>query len=221
ESFATSTQQLRRPWLMQQRPNPPHRSSLTRFAARCGAWLILMPVTKLMAAFGAWPREFCRAIERGLGAFGEHRPGPGDVVVCSYYKSGTNWALQIVTQIAYRGAAEFQHIHDLVPWPEMPPHIMPTASMADSSIHAASPTKYRVIKTHLPQNRVPYDELAKYVCVVRDPKDVYVSSFHFTRTVLLGPLMPSHKHWLDNFLSPDAMFGPWWNHLAGYWVIRD
>ena len=55
---------------------------------------------------------------------------------------------------------------------------------------------------------------------MRDPKDVFVSSYHFAKDVALGPLMPSVKSWLDTFLSPDFMFGEWAEHVAGYWQQR-
>lgn len=73
------------------------------------------------------------------GGFGDYRPAAGDVVVCSYFKSGTNWSLQIVTQIANRGAVEFEHIHDLVPWPEAPGPF-PVIDIRDPAPGRASPT---------------------------------------------------------------------------------
>ncbi|CAF1141423.1 unnamed protein product [Rotaria sp. Silwood1] len=35
-----------------------------------------------------------------------------------------------------------------------------------------------LIKSYLPFNHVPYHENAKYICVVRNPKDVYVSYYY-------------------------------------------
>lgn len=54
-------------------------------------------------------------LTRFLGTFEKYEPAPYDVFICSYFKSGTNW----IMQIAYRGAAQFAHIHDLVPWPDI------------------------------------------------------------------------------------------------------
>ena len=56
---------------------------------------------------------------------------------------------------------------------------------------------------------------------MRDPKDVFVSSYHFTRAMVLGPLMPSVGRWLDTFLSKDAPIGSWARHLASGWRLRD
>lgn len=141
--------------------------------------------------------------------------------ICSYFKSGTNWTMQIATQIAYRGRAEFGHIHDLVPWPEVPDRTGIALPLADDRPCAACPTGLRVIKTHLALGPVPYSSAARYVCVVRDPKDVFVSSYHFIRAVGLGRAMPAVGAWLDAFLSPDTPLGSWAQHLQSYWSVRD
>ena len=49
--------------------------------------------------------------------FGDYRPTQYDMVVCTYPKCGTNWAMQIAYQITMRGEGEYSHIHDVIPWP--------------------------------------------------------------------------------------------------------
>jgi Sulfotransferase domain len=183
------------------------------------AYGLYWPITKLLTLFGQWPRAMTRLMTKALGKFPTYAPTAADVFVCSYYKSGTNWALQICQQIAWRGQAQFTHIHDVVPWPDVPQRFRYGTSLDDPA-SASSPTGLRVIKTHLPSGKVPYSATARYLCVVRDPKDVFVSSYHFTRQTIAGPLMPSVELWLDCFLSADAMFGPWAEHAAGYWEWR-
>ena len=48
----------------------------------------------------------------------DYVPGPQDVFVMTYAKSGTNWMMQIVHQLIHHGKGEFDHIHDVVPWPD-------------------------------------------------------------------------------------------------------
>ena len=36
----------------------------------------------------------------------------------TYAKSGTNWMMQIAHQLIYHGKGEYDHLHDLVPWPD-------------------------------------------------------------------------------------------------------
>jgi Sulfotransferase domain len=184
------------------------------------AFCLYWPIVQVLKLFGQWPRAMTRIMTNALGKFPDYAPTAADVFVCSYYKSGTNWALQICQQIAWRGQAQFAHIHDVVPWPDVPHRFSYGASLDDPG-NAASPTGLRIIKTHLPARKVPYSEAARYLCIVRDPKDVFVSSYHFCRHTIAGPLMPSVHRWLDCFLSADAMFGPWAEHAAGYWEWRE
>ena len=46
---------------------------------------------------------------------------------------------------------------------------------------------------------MPYTDDARYIAVVRDPKDVCVSGYHFLRSMLWGPLAPSVERWVDYF----------------------
>jgi hypothetical protein len=183
-------------------------------------WLVVVPLTKIFSR--RWPRSLSRAMTRFLGTFPkDYVPTEHDVFICSYFKSGTNWTMQIATQIAYRGRAAFEHIHELVPWPDIPDKAGFALPMSDDRPRAACPTGLRVIKTHLALGPVPYSPAARYVCVVRDPKDVFVSSYHFIRSMALGPAMPSVRGWLDAYLSPDTALGSWAEHLHSYWSIRD
>jgi hypothetical protein len=183
-------------------------------------WLVIVPLTRLFAR--RWPRLVSRGMKRFLMNFPkDYSPTKHDVFICSYFKSGTNWTMQIATQIAYRGRAQFEHIHDLVPWPDLPDDAGYALPMSDDRPRVACPTGLRVIKTHLALDCVSYSPAARYVCVVRDPKDVFVSSYHFIRNAMLGPAMPSVAGWLDTYLSPETPLGSWAAHLAGYWQIRD
>jgi len=181
---------------------------------------VYWPVTRLFPNW--WPRFIGRTVTRFLSEFPKtFEPGERDVLVCAYYKSGTNWTMQIAVQIAHRGRAEFEHIHDLVPWPDMSRRANYAVPLDAEEPQRSAPTGLRIIKTHLALDDLPYSRAARYICVVRDPKDVFVSSYHFTRAMALGSLMPSISGWLDAFLSPDAPMGSWARHLASGWRRRD
>jgi Sulfotransferase domain len=182
-------------------------------------WLVVWPASKLLSR--RWPLMMSRALTRALGTFPAYQPSAADVFVCSYFKSGTNWTMHIALQIAFRGTADFEHVHDLVAWPETPARMRLAVPVGDERPRAASPTGLRVIKTHLALGAVPYSPAARYVAVVRDPKDVFVSSYHFLRAVGLGRAMPPVRRWLDVYLSPDTALGSWAAHLQSYWSARE
>ena len=192
-----------------------------RYLSYVPLYVLVLPLSWTLEVTGAWKRLVRR---RGavFGAFGDYRAKAGDVFACAGFKSGTTWLLQIATQIAHRGAAEFDDIHHVVPWPDCPPMLAPhMVPLADPSPLARSPTGRRVIKTHLPFDAVPYSVDALYIGLVRDPKDACVSSYHFMRSMLLGPAMPSAATWVEMFVQPDFAPVSWAGHLQSYWRVRE
>ena len=205
----------KKPW-QRRRPTP----AWVRYISIAIAYGVFLPLTKLFAR--GWPRYLSRMLTRFLSLFPkDYVPTAHDVLICSYFKSGTNWTMQMAVQVAFRGRVEFAHIHDLVPWPDMSPRAQFAVPLDDDEARLAAPTGLLVIKTHLALGAVPYSADGRYICVVRDPKDVFVSSYHFTRSMTMGRLMPSVEGWLDAYLSPDTALGSWAEHLASYWRVRD
>jgi hypothetical protein len=156
-------------------------------------------------------------------AFRNYVPTAHDVFVMTYAKSGTNWMMQIAHQLLFHGKGDFEHIHCVVPWPDsqqfgpMSKYAIPAE---DPSVWLASPEQKRVIKTHYNWELLPYSEEARYIAVIRDPKDVFVSNYHFFGSVI-GPAMPPVDTWLNLFLSENfVMGGSWAANAAGYWAQR-
>lgn len=204
---------------------PPPRPTFSPFATAASTavlWATAVPVVKLLEATGHWPRMYARMAARMTGDFGDYAPGAGDVVVCSFFKAGTTWLLQIALQLAHHGEAEFDNLHYAVPWPDAPTGVARLIiPLSDPSPLALSPTGLRVIKTHLPHEDVPQAGEARYIALVRDPKDVIVSGYHFVRSLALGPMMPSVPHWAELFMTEDSPSWSWATHLAGYWRRRE
>jgi hypothetical protein len=153
--------------------------------------------------------------------FGTYAPTARDVIVAVYGKSGTNWMMQIAQQLLHHGKAEFDHIHSVVAWPDTTnyPALRHYAiPVEDESPWRNSPEGKRVIKTHMNWDLIPYSPDARYICVIRDPKDVFVSDYFFCQNMLP---MPSVDTWLRLFLSDDFhMFGSWAINTAGYWAQK-
>ena len=59
--------------------------------------------------------------------------------------------------------------------------------LSDDTARQAAPTGLRVIKTHLEWEQIPYTPDARYICILRDPKDAFVSNYLFVRDVMFGP----------------------------------
>jgi len=201
-------------------PARPSFPAWVRYASYVPLYGIALPIAKCFQVFGRWPPSM-----RGPTNppdFGDYQPSASDVIVCAYFKSGTTWLLQMTTQIAFRGTAEFDNIHHVVPWPDvpLPPLARFLIPLADPSPLAYSPTGRRVIKTHMRRDHLPFVPEARYIACVRDPKDVVVSGYHFLKALVFGPLMPSVAGWVDLMTSPERWQGSWGEHLASYWAVR-
>jgi hypothetical protein len=157
--------------------------------------------------------------------FVRYTPGPQDVIVMTFPKSGTNWMLQIAHQLIHHGKGEYDHIHDVIPWPDvatMPGFMNRYAIPLDeATAWQSAPERKRVIKTHFNWDLIPYSPDAKYIAVIRDPKDAFVSSYFFIRDGLYGSAMPTVETWYRLFLSKNFMMGgSWASNCASYWAQR-
>ena len=162
---------------------------------------------------------------REKNPFRGYTPGPQDVFVMTYAKSGTNWMMQIAHQLIYHGKGEYDHLHEVVPWPDtviMPGFMKKYAiPLAEATHWKQSPEQKRVIKTHFNWDLLPHSNDARYIAVIRDPKDVFVSNYLFVRDGVYGRGMPSVDTWFDLYMSASfPLGGSWAVNTAGYWAQR-
>ncbi len=193
-------------------------------------WSILpiMALGRILSACGHSERAM-RLLGRHVNShwwksrsFSRYTPTAHDVFVATFAKSGTNWMMQIGQQIAYFGEAEFEHIHDLVAWPDAPfPEVQ--AKLDDPALSRRSPSGLRIIKTHFEQNYVPFNKQAKYIVVIRDPKEVVVSGYYFAGAALDALRVEySLEQWLVSAIQPTSfLFGDWAAHTASWWGLRE
>lgn len=149
-------------------------------------------------------------------AFKNYLPGEHDVLVCTHSKSGTNWAMQIVTQITCYGEAEFNHIHDVVPWVEA--QLLTYVVKLNEPTFENSSVGLRAVKTHMESDFVPYNETAKYLTVIRDPKDVVVSAYRFILSLMPMVKGLSIDDFIDLYITGSTIFGSWSHHTGSYWA---
>ena len=139
------------------------------------------------------------------------QPQPTDVIITPYAKSGTTWVQQIVHGLRMRGDMNFDEITSVIPWLEM---------AYDLGMDLAQPQRGqpRAFKSHLRWELVPKG--ARYIYVIRDPKDVVVSMYHFM-----------HGWWFETgsisltlfareqFLQPQSATS-YWAHIRSWWPHR-
>jgi aryl sulfotransferase len=97
-------------------------------------------------------------------------PRDDDIVIATSYKAGTTFTQTIVGNLLFPdgnlpGAATF-----ISPWVDM--RVFPL-EMVLGQLEAQ--THRRFVKTHLPLDSLRFFENVKYICVSRDPRDVFMS----------------------------------------------
>ena len=204
-------------------------------AARCAfaglMYGIAGPMVRILEKLGRADRLFGRMSAGRERRLAKNNPFAGftasshDVFIATFAKSGTNWMMQIVHQLLFHGQGEYDHIHDVVPWPDtkaMGPFSKYAVPVEEPSVWMASPEHKRAIKTHFDWELMPYSEDARYIMVIRDPKDIFVSSyFFFVKNGPLRALKPSVDLWYRVFLSGHfPIGGSWAANTAGYWAQR-
>ena len=79
----------------------------------------------------------------------------------------------------------------------------------------------RLFSTHIPYESLPNsvkESTCKVVYLCRDPKDTFVSHWHFTnklRAQSRGALPLQEA--FESFCRGASSFGPFWEHVLGYW----
>jgi aryl sulfotransferase len=96
-------------------------------------------------------------------------PRPGDIVVSTSYKSGTTWMQNILRQLLFPSEPR-PPISAVSPWLDR------RNAGLDALIAALEAQRHRrFIKSHMPLDALPYFPEVRYIIVVRDPRDVFMS----------------------------------------------
>lgn len=140
------------------------------------------------------------------------KPRPSDVFIATYPKSGTTWVQQIVHGLRSRGSMDFEEISQVVPYIE----VAPSMKMDLDAPQVAEP---RAFKTHLPWELVPKG--ARYIYVLRDPKDVAISTYHyFNDWMLERDAVDAGTFAFEFCMAQDNPSGRYWEHVRSWLTQR-
>ncbi|PFX15401.1 Sulfotransferase 1C4 [Stylophora pistillata] len=153
-----------------------------------------------------------------------------DIFVASYPRSGSTWTQEIVWQILHDGQIDQRRLDERVPFVEgmilgikSYPYTVTDAKSA-VKVFTSFP-KPRVFKTHLPYSLVPMglDEANKprYIYVMRNPKDVFVSIYNHRRNMPYLVEFPTWDEAFKRLITGDSAFGLHFDHVLGWWKQRD
>ncbi|XP_010271910.1 PREDICTED: cytosolic sulfotransferase 15-like [Nelumbo nucifera] len=146
-----------------------------------------------------------------------------DIILATLPKSGTTWLKSLVFATVNRTKYSFSdnplltaNPHELVPFFELKLY---TDNQLPNLSNISHP---RVFATHIPYQLLPEttkNSNCRIIYLCRNPRDTFISSWHFvnksSRRESLGPLsLEEAFEWFCNGVIP---FGPYWNHLLGYW----
>ncbi|KAM5181707.1 amine sulfotransferase-like [Mantella aurantiaca] len=142
-----------------------------------------------------------------------------DVFLLTYPKSGTIWTQQILSLICcegHRNGTEKIDSIDRVPW-------FDSRTLNPDVDYNTRPSP-RLFTSHLSETFVPRglkNTKAKVIYVMRNPKDVMTSFYHFENLFAMMEKSPDFQHFLEKFLDGDVFPGKWFDHIRGWYTHKD
>lgn len=163
------------------------------------------------------PAHFLRCLADDLDYRAE------DVWLISYPRSGTSWTYAVICAVLYGGdigaLQEAQRENRILKF--LPIEVGSAASVSERINAWKALPSPRVIPTHLPFPLYPQKAIelhGKRLYVVRNPKDVAVSFYHFHRSHrLLGYFKGSWDDFFECFVTGQVIYGSWLDHTRAWW----
>ncbi|CAL9698348.1 unnamed protein product [Knipowitschia caucasica] len=154
----------------------------------------------------------------GLKYWEEFSFQPDDVIVSTYPKSGTNWALELVPLVLSGGQPGL--VASVPTWER-------TVNMGDKNIFhtdlEAWPSPH-VFATHFRYDMMPksfYSVKPKVINVMRNPKDILISAHHYYTKAHFHSTPGPLTKFLHQFLQGDVSYGSWFDHVKGWLNAED
>ncbi|KAM7340278.1 hypothetical protein ACRRTK_000893 [Alexandromys fortis] len=140
-----------------------------------------------------------------------------DTVILTYPKSGTNWLIEMICLIQTKGNPKW--IQSVPIWERSP--WIDTEEGYQLLINRKGP---RLITSHLPFHIFPrsfFSSNAKMIYVIRNPRDVLVSSYFFFHKTNLIKNPESFINYFEWFLKGNVICGSWFEHTRAWLSMRE
>ncbi|GMJ01677.1 sulfotransferase 2A, ARABIDOPSIS THALIANA SULFOTRANSFERASE 2A [Hibiscus trionum] len=148
-----------------------------------------------------------------------------DVIVATFPKCGTTWLKALTFSTLYRD----RFARDENPFLSSTPHQLVRFLEQDVYVNNPCPdldnicvyNKPRLFSTHVPYASLPTsikDSRCKIVYLCRNPMDMFVSLWHFAEKLRdESKELPSLDEAFDKSCRGIHAFGPFFDHVLGYW----
>lgn len=147
------------------------------------------------------------------------KPRKEDIILATQPKCGTTWLKALAFTITNRSRYSFSE-HPLIT--TNPQYLVPFIEIPDPGrdhTYLETIPSPRLLSTHLPLSMLPPETSLRgcrivYLC--REPKDAFVSRWHFENKIVKGSNIELDKAF-DMFCEGFSPSGPFWNHCLEYW----
>jgi hypothetical protein len=135
-----------------------------------------------------------------------------DIFIVAYPKSGTAWMRQIVHLLVSNAEQGDKPLAESVPLLEKKVGLGQIKSLEEIK-------GQRCFMSHLPYPLMPgiNTSRARYIYMLRNPKDVAVSFYHFMSNREPISYTGDWKAFFDLFVSGRVLYGLWFSHVAAWW----
>ncbi|KAF5764003.1 putative Sulfotransferase domain, P-loop containing nucleoside triphosphate hydrolase [Helianthus annuus] len=171
---------------------------------------------------GHW--HYARQLQGVLSCQKHFQALHNDILLVTIPKSGTTWLKAILFSLLNR--TRFHPTQDDHPLLSNNPHMLVPflerwLYMEEENPDLSSFASPRLFASHLPYASLPksvQDSKCKIVYLCRNPKDIFISLWAFTNKLRLQEMgTNSIEEVFDKFCEGVTLYGPFWDHMLGYW----